>query len=87
MCNQRKIEDPTDAGEKQPPRVAFESRLKLAFHDSNVTSDAGLLAYPELNEALGLTNLGENLLSDCRTGKNTQHSLIAFVRQSISRFT
>jgi hypothetical protein len=34
-------------------------------------------------EALGLTDLGENLLSDWRTGKNTQHSMVALMRQSI----
>ena len=37
----------------------------------------------ELDAALGLTDLGENLLSDGRTGKNTQHSIVAQMRQSI----
>ena len=71
------------AGKKQALRVAFDSRLKLEFHGSKVTSDAGLLAYRELDEALGLTDLGDELLNDWRTGKNTQHSMVALMRQSI----
>ena len=77
------MENPTGAGKKPALRVAFDSRLKLEFHGSKVTSDAGLLAYRELDAALGLTDLGENLLNDWRTGKNTQHSMVALMRQSI----
>jgi len=83
MLKQQKAENPTGAGKNQALRVTFDSRLKLEFHGSKVTSDAGLLAYRELDEALGLTDLGENLLNDWRTGKNTQHSMVALMRQSI----
>ena len=71
------------AGKKPALRVAFDSRLKLEFHRSKVTSDAGLLAYRELDAALGLTDLGENLLNDRRTGKNKQQTLVALMRQSV----
>ena len=69
--------------QKQALRVSFDGRLKLEFHGSKITSDAGLLAYRELDEALGLTSVVEGLLKDWRAGKNKQHSMVALIRQSI----
>ena len=64
-------------------RVDFDRRLKLEFHGSRITSDAGLLAYRELDDALGLIDLASGALSECRRGKNTRHLLAGLLRQSV----
>jgi hypothetical protein len=64
-------------------RVDFDRRLRLEFHGSRITSDAGLLAYRELDDALGLTDLAGATLSECRRGKNTRHLLSGLFRQSV----
>jgi Transposase DDE domain group 1 len=64
-------------------RVNFDRKIKLEFHGSTVTSDAGLIAYRELDDALRLTSTAATGLHDTRTGQNTQHSLLALLRQSI----
>ena len=64
-------------------RVGFDRRLKLEFHGSHITSDAGLLPFRDLDDALGLTEIAATALSDIRTGKNGRHSLIAQFRQSL----
>jgi len=64
-------------------RVDFDRRVKLTFLGSKVTTDAGLLAYRELDEVLGLTETAEDRLCDSRMGGNKQHQLVPLLRQSI----
>ena len=68
---------------KEALRVDFDSRIKLEFHGAAITSDAGLIAYRELDEALSLTEIADEVLRDLRRGKNTQHELTGLLRQSV----
>ena len=64
-------------------RLDFDRRVMLQFRGSVVTSDAGLLAYRELDDALGLSDLAGETLADVRTGKNGRHALVGLLRQSV----
>jgi hypothetical protein len=44
-------------GKKDALQVNFDRKLKLEFHGVKVTSDAGLLAYREIDNVFGLTNM------------------------------
>ena len=64
-------------------RLDFDRRLTLQFRGSVVTSDAGLLPYRELDDALGLSAIAGEMLADARTGKNGRHALVGMLRQSV----
>ena len=64
-------------------KLDFDRRLMVQFRGSVVTSDAGLLAYRELDDALGLSALAREMLADARTGKNGRHALVGLLRQSL----
>ena len=64
-------------------RLDFDRRLMLQFRGSLVTSDAGLLAYRELDDVLGLTEMTGDVLADARSGKNGRHALAGLFRQSV----
>jgi Transposase DDE domain group 1 len=69
---------------KEPPlRPTFDRRIKLEFHGARITSDGGLLAYRELDDALGLTDMAIERLLDGRRGRNTRHKLIGLFRQAV----
>jgi hypothetical protein len=48
-----------------------------------ITSDAGLLAYRELDDAFALTTSGGERLAEARTGRNRRHLLVGLLRQSV----
>ena len=66
-------------------RLDFDGHLRLEFTGAKVTTDAGLLAVRELDEALGLTEMAGVMIQDGRTGKNIRHDLTGLLRQSVSR--
>ena len=70
-------------GEKAPLRLQFNPKVRLEFHGSTITSDAGLLPLRELDEALGLTSMADDHFQESRTGRNIQHHLVPLLRQSI----
>ena len=70
-------------GENASLRLQFDPKVRLEFHGSNITSDPGLLAFREFDDALGLTDIAEDYLQESRTGRNIRHHLVPLLRQSI----
>jgi len=70
-------------GEKAPLGLKFNPKIRLEFRGSAITSDAGLLAFRELDDVLGLTHIARDYLQESRTGRNIRHHLVPLLRQSI----
>jgi hypothetical protein len=64
-------------------KVHFDARVRLEFRGATITSDAGLLACRELDEALGLSKTASSYLEESRGGRNVQHRLVPLLRQSV----
>ena len=64
-----------------PKPPAGVTRLEL--HGATITSDAGLLAFRELDDALDLTPIASDYLQESRTGRNIRHHLVPLLHQSI----
>src|SRR5436190_22343973 len=75
--------DPTGEANRGALRFDFDRRLMIQFRGSAITSDGGLLAYRELDDALALTASGGERLAEARTGKNRRHFLVGLRRQSV----
>ena len=72
-------------GESTNPRATlrFDRHVRLEFRGATITSDAGLLACRELDDALGLTETANECLQESRGGRNVQHRLVGLLRQSV----
>ncbi len=70
-------------GKEEQLRVDFDARVRFEFVGSKITSDAGLVAYRQLDEKLGLTAMASEFLAEQRSGHNLRHRLIPLLRQSV----
>jgi hypothetical protein len=62
----------------------FDRRLRASIPRPCDHSEAGLLAYRKLDDALGLTASVGRMLANARTGSNDRHALVEWLPRSAS---
>jgi hypothetical protein len=77
------MDHPEGAGLLRADRVDFDTRVRLEFRGTQLSSDDGLLVMRELDVALGLSDPTATALRDTRRGKNTVHRLDGLFRQLV----
>ncbi|MFC1551636.1 transposase, partial [Candidatus Latescibacterota bacterium] len=64
-------------------KVGFDGGIRLEFHGAKLSSNGGLLAYRDLDYALGLFDTVSASFIDKRTGRNIRHAMPTLIRQSV----
>jgi len=64
-------------------KVGFNEGIKLEFHGAKVTSDGGLLAYRNFDDALGLFDSVSIDFRDNRMVRNIQHGIPTLLLHSV----
>ena len=67
-------------GEKASLRLQFNPKVRLAFHGATITTDAGLLAFREFDDALGLPKSLRTTSRKAVPG-NILHHLVPLLRR------
>src|ERR1017187_2614485 len=74
---------PTGESKDGVLKLDFDRRLMLEFFGSAATSDAGLLAYRELDDALGLSAMAGERLADAPHPKERPNAPVGMLRQAV----
>jgi hypothetical protein len=63
--------NPSGESNGEALKLEIDRRLTLLFRGWSVASDSGLLAYHELDDALGLSAMAGDKLASVRSGRKT----------------
>jgi len=69
--------------EGESMKMGFDGSIKLEFHGAKVTSNGRLLAYRDLDYALGLFDSVSAFFIDKHTCRTIQHAMPTLLRQSM----